>query len=248
MVDSGTFTTPATMLALAPGVAQGGQRVGGFAGLRYDERQAVWIERRLAVAEFRCDIDLGGDAGNPSNQYFAVSAGVETGAAGGDGERGRGAKIEPGSMPGTTRAVGEVDIFGKRVADDFRLLDNFLGHEVAMIALVDQQRRGLGETHRPLDRPVGAVEDRAGAAGEHHPIALVEIGDAVGEGRERHRIGAEKHLAIAMSDRQRAAAAGADHQVLLALEQDHEGEGASSRPSTARTASLRRAAAAAPRR
>ena len=64
------------------------------------------------------------------------------------------------------------------------------------------------------------------AAGQHHPIAILEIGDAIGEGRERHGIGAEKHLAIAMADRQRRAVAGADHQVLLAVEHDGEGEGA----------------------
>ena len=62
--------------------------------------------------------------------------------------------------------------------------------------------------------------------GQHRPVAVVEIGDAVGERRQRDRVGAEEHLAVAIADRERAAAAGADHQVVLALEEDGEREGA----------------------
>ena len=67
---------------------------------------------------------------------------------------------------------------------------------------------------------VGAV------AGQHDPVAVFEIGDRVGEGRERHGIGAEIHLALAVADRQRRAVAGADHQVVLAGEDEGEREGA----------------------
>jgi hypothetical protein len=57
-------------------------------------------------------------------------------------------------------------------------------------------------------------------------VALLEIGDAVGHRRERERVGAEVHLALAIADGERRAAAGADHQVLLALEEEGEREGA----------------------
>ena len=40
-------------------------------------------------------------------------------------------------------ALGEVEVMGERVAHHFGLLMDFLGHEVAMVALVDQQRRAL---------------------------------------------------------------------------------------------------------
>ena len=66
---------------------------------------------------------------------------------------------------------------GERAADDLRLLVNFLGHEVAVVALVDQEGARLQRLATALDQiVVGVVEGRS-LAGERHPIALVEIGD-----------------------------------------------------------------------
>ena len=69
------------------------------------------------------------------------------------------------------------------------------------------------------------MERRPGAGGDD-PVALLEIGDAVGEGGERQRVGAEKHRAVAVADRERRALARADQQVVLAVEQIDEREGA----------------------
>ena len=69
------------------------------------------------------------------------------------------------------------------------------------------------------------MERRPGAGGDN-PIALLEIGDAVGEGGERQSVGAEKHRAVAVADRERRALASADQQVVLAGEQIDEREGA----------------------
>ena len=66
-----------------------------------------------------------------------------------------------------------------------------------------------------------------GAAARHgDPIALLEIDDAVGEGRERQRVRAEIHLALAVADRERRALARADQQVVLAVEEIDQREGA----------------------
>jgi hypothetical protein len=46
------------------------------------------------------------------------------------------------------------------------------------------------------------------------------------KGRERQGVGADKHLAIAIADRERAAAAGADQQVVPAGKEEDEREGA----------------------
>ena len=62
------------------------------------------------------------------------------------------------------------------------------------------------------------------------PVALLEIGDAVGERRERERVRAEIHFAVAIADRQRRALARADQQILLALEQIDERERAAQPP------------------
>ena len=85
-------------------------------------------------------------------------------------------------------------------------------------------------------RPCAPAASRivGAGAGEHRPVAVVEIGDAVGERRQRQRVGAEIHLAVAVADRQRRAAAGADQQVVA-------------RPRTGRPARRRRRAAAASR-
>ena len=42
--------------------------------------------------------------------------------------------------------------------------------------------------HRPLHRIAGAVTDGDAFAGQHRPVAVLEIADLIGEGRERQRI------------------------------------------------------------
>ncbi len=58
------------------------------------------------------------------------------------------------------------------------------------------------------------------------PVAFFEIGDPVGEGRERQRVGAEIHLAVAVADGERRALPRADQQVVMAFEQVDQREGA----------------------
>ena len=130
----------------------------------------------------------------------------------------------PGERPQALRA--HVDVMGERMADDFRLLVNFLGHEVAVIALLGQQAAGRAAHDAPLDDAVGGVVELGALARHDDPVALFEIGDAVGEGRERQRVGAEIHLAVAVADRERRALARADQQIVLAVEEIDEREGA----------------------
>ena len=75
-------------------------------------------------------------------------------------------------------------------------------------------------------RAPAAVEDLDAGAAQHRPVALLEVGDGVGEGRERDGVGAEVHLARAVADGERAALARGDHQVVVAGEDDGEREGA----------------------
>ncbi len=110
--------------------------------------------------------------------------------------------------------------------DHFGLLVDLLRHEVAVIALVDQQRRGAGADHRPRHHLAGGVLDDGAAAGEDDEVAVFEIADGAGEGRERNRVGAEIHLRVAIADGERRAAAGADQEILLAGKQEGERESA----------------------
>ena len=66
--------------------------------------------------------------------------------------------------------------------------------------------------------------------GQHDPVALLEVGQRVGEGRQRQRVRAEIHragrLALPVADGERRALARADQQVGLPVEQEGQREGA----------------------
>ena len=115
---------------------------------------------------------------------------------------------------------------GERAADDFRLLVDLLRHEVAMIALVDEEGLRRDSLARPADDGAAPVPDLGAVTGQDRPVALFEIGDLVGERRQGQGIRAEIGLALPVADGQRRAVAGADQEVLLAREQEGQGEGA----------------------
>ena len=74
--------------------------------------------------------------------------------------------------------------------------------------------------------PSRGIKDLHRAGGHDGPISIFEIGDAAGQLGQCQRIGPEIHLAIAVPDRQRWAAPGADQEVVLAGEQEGQSEGA----------------------
>ena len=113
----------------------------------------------------------------------------------------------------------------ERVRHDFRLLVDFLRHEMAVIALVGEERRARGLDRLAVDATALGVVDFDAAAADHRPVAILEIGNRVGERCERNRIGAEIHLALAVADRKRRALARADQQIVLAGENESEREG-----------------------
>jgi hypothetical protein len=96
-----------------------------------------------------------------------------------------------------------VEIMRQRMADDLGLLVDFLGHEMAMVALVDQKGGGGGFHHRPLDGRALGIVDLDAPAGEDGRVAVLEIGDRVGKRGERDGIRAEIHFALAVADRER---------------------------------------------
>ena len=97
---------------------------------------------------------------------------------------------------------------------------------MVVVALADQGAGQLGLADGPVHLRAGLVEDLRPRAGNHGPVALVEIADAFGQRRQRQGVGADEHLAVAIADRQRAAAPRADHQVMLAGEHDGQRKGA----------------------
>ena len=142
--------------ALRLGVAQRRQRIGGLAGLRNEDREIALAQRRLAVAEFGGDIDFDRHAAEPLEPVFGDIAGIARGAAGDDRDALDVLEVER-QFDRQRHALGRhVDIARQRVADHFRLLVDFLGHEVAIVRLVDQERRRAGFQHL-------AIHDRRSA-------------------------------------------------------------------------------------
>ena len=212
------------VLLLLFGVAQRRQRVGGLARLRDEHREIARRERRLAVAEFGGDVDLDRQPREALEPVFGDKAGIVGGAAGRDRHALDLLEIERQLHRQRDPLVAHVEIVRQRMAHDLGLLVDFLRHEMAMVALVDQEGRGIRFQHRALDRLAVGVVHLDALARHHRPVAVLKIADGVGERRERDRVGAEIHFAVAVADRERRALAGADQEILLAGEQEGERE------------------------
>ena len=183
-------------------------------------------ERHVAVAKLRGDIDLDRQLRELLEPIARHHAGVIGGAAGGDGNPIELLEIERQRKRQRHALRGHVDVIRQRMADDFGLLVDFLRHEMAMIALVDEQHRGLRFQHGAMHDIAVAVVDLGAAARDDHPVAVFQIADHVGERRKRDGVGADIHRTVAEADRERRALPRADQKVLLAGEQEREREGA----------------------
>ena len=114
----------------------------------------------------------------------------------------------------------------QRLRHDDRLLVDFLEHEVAVIALFNQRRRHAGNRDLAGHRIIVDIENLRALAREHDPIAFLEIGNPLGQRRERECIGAEKGFAIAIADHKGGAESRADEQVGILAEGDCQRKGA----------------------
>ncbi len=229
MLDDATLTTPIVFAPVLLDVAQRGERVGRLARLRNDDRETPTIDRRLAVSIFRRDIDLDRETGEPLDPVFGDEPGHMGGAAADDRDAAQGFRVN-GPDKRFQPHCRHVDVMGERVAHDFGLLVDLLRHEVAVIALLRQQAARRVPLNAALDRLARTVVEVSRLAAQDDPIALFEIGDAVGERGERQRIGAEIHFSVAIADRERGALPRADQKIVLALEQIDEREGAAEAP------------------
>ena len=214
------------MLLVLAGITQRRQRIGGLARLRNEDRERAGIERHLAVAKLRGDIDVDRQPREPLEPVPRHHAGIVGGAAGGDGDAPERAEIERQRHRQRDALGHHVEIMRQRVADDFRLFVNFLGHEMAVIALVDEHHRGLRLEHVAVDDVAVGVVDFGARAMDDGAIAVFQIAHRVGERRERDRVRAEIHRIVAEADGERRALAGADQQIVFAGKQERQREGA----------------------
>ncbi len=214
------------MLLVLAGIAQSGERVGGLTRLRHEQREIARRKRRLAIAELRRYIDLDRQPGKTLEPVFADQPSIIGGAAGRNRNPVDGAEIERQRLRQFDPALGEVDVVGERMADHLGLLVDFLRHEVAVIAFIEQERRSAGADRRSRHGLAGGVPDAGAATPHDDAVAVLQIGNRAGERRQRNRVGAEIHLAVAVTDRERRTAPRADHKIVLAGEQESKREGA----------------------
>jgi hypothetical protein len=113
------------------------------------------------------------------------------------------------------------------VADHFRLLVDFLGHEMIVAGLVNDGGGGRGDLDLAVGGAAFGVEDLHVGALDDGDIAFFQIGDAVGEGRQREGVGAEIGFGLGITHGQGRALAGADQQAFMVLEDHRQGIGAS---------------------
>jgi len=95
---------------------------------------------------------------------------------------------------------------------------------VAVGALLDLLRRGTGSSDLAPYLVVIPIVDRRSVAGDHDPVAFVEIGDLLRQRRQRESIRAEVHLAVTVTDDERRAEASADQQFGVSAEGDRQRE------------------------
>ena len=208
--------------------AHGAQRRHGIRSLSRlaDEKaEAAFRQWRFAVAEFAGDIGIHRNARDAFEPIAPDEAGVIRGAAGRHGD-----PADPGRIERQLRqhdgAATRIDHAAQAVADHGGMLVQLLLHEMAEAALAGGGARQSGALDFALHFAAGGVAEHRVLAREHGPVAIVQVGDAAGQGSERQGVRADEHLAIAKADGQRRAMAGADHQVRVSGEQKREGIGA----------------------
>ena len=212
------------MLPVLARIPERGKRIGGLARLRNEDRERTRVERHFAVTELGCNIDFDRQVSKAFEPIPRHHAGIICGAAGGDGNALERAEVERQRHRQRDAPGDHIEIVRERVTDDFRLFVNFLRHEMAMVAFVDQHYRSLRLEHVAVNGFAIGVVNLGAVAVNDRAIAVLQIADRIGEGGERDRIGTDIHGVVAKTDRQRRAFAGADQQIILAGKEKGERE------------------------
>ena len=97
---------------------------------------------------------------------------------------------------------------------------------MALAGLVHQRGGGGGDLDFAVGRTPLRIEDGNLRPADHHHIAFFQIGDAVGERRQRESVGADIGFRLGMADRQRRALARTHQEAFMILEDHGDGIGA----------------------
>ena len=180
MLESGHVDDADRLRAPLLHVAQRRQRVRRLARLRDDDGQSAIVDGRLAIAVFRGDIDLDRQPRPALDPIFGDEPG-NIGSAAADDRHAREPPWIGGPGEGFKLERRHVDVTSEGVPDHLRLLVDLLGHEVPVIAPFREQAAGRASLDAALDSAAARLANISALAGQHDPVAFLEIGDAVGE-------------------------------------------------------------------
>ena len=231
VADDGRFRDVADgqrlLLAECLGVAQGGQGVGGLAGLRDGNDELARVGHRSAIAVFAGDLDIAGHAGDG----FEPVAGGETGmAAGAAGENEDGIDIgeqvgRRGAEDAGLDALAAADDF-QRIGQRFRLFEDFLLHVVLVIAEFDGGGGKLRNMYRPADRRAVEAGDLDAVRGQFGDVAVFQVNHVARHLEQGRGIGGGVVAGIGNAEQQGRTLAGDNDLAGLLLVDDGDREGA----------------------
>ena len=205
------------------GLAQGGQAVGGLAGLGDDDDEGFGIQQLFAVAELGGQLDPGGELGQILEDVLGGHAHMPGGAAGNDVHGGDiGQKRIGESGPGQVDpAVLQNAVQG--IADSGGLFVDLLEHEMLIAALFG----GLGVPGDlgglVLDHIAVQVIENDLARGEARHLEIADVIDRAGMLQNGRDIGGQIALAVGDAENHGAVLPGGED--LAGVVAEHQGEG-----------------------
>ena len=195
-------------------MAQRCERIGCFSGLGDEQGQAAGLEHRVSITKFRCEIEVYRHPGKGLEPIFRDHPGIIAGAASDDGDALDVAQVKI-HLRQRDLLFERPDIAPQGLGNHGRLLEDFLLHEVAIIAFLDRRCRHTGGADLALHRVVVLVMDGGALAGNDHPVALFEIGNFLRQRRQSQSVRTEIGLAFAIADHQRRTEPGTDQEVRM---------------------------------
>ena len=101
----------------------------------------------------------------------------------------QGQTVNPVEIHRSGQVYGTVsNIVAQRIGDNHRLFGDLFGHEMLIASLFDAGGIDLNAGFGTVGQAVGLIVNRGPLAGDHGPIALVQIGDPVGHGGKGYGI------------------------------------------------------------
>ena len=190
------------LAAVGFGFALGGDGVGGFAGLRDQQRDGVRRDDGIAITPLAGVVHFDGDAGQAFDHELAGLSGMPTGAAGGDVDLFGGAEFGLGDLhlveedlTGVLRNAAE-----RGVADGAGLLVDFLEHEVLEAALFRHDRVPGDVLDLAVDRVAVEVGELHAALGDDGEVAVGEEKEVARVIQDGGHVGGDEVFLFAESD------------------------------------------------